>query len=199
MTEAAQTLVLAEQATEAAETALKEAKERERLLREETLPGMLNELGVENLTLLDGSAISMKQEVYCSITEEKKAEAFKWIEDNGFGGIIKTVVSVPFGKGEIEKAMDLLVALEEMDIPSGYIDRSVHAQTLKAFVKERLGEMGEVAAEQEARKSEPPSELKELLDEMEPARNVIPLELFGARPVMTAKVKAPTIKAKGKK
>lgn len=173
MTEAAQLLVDAERSSATAEQALKDAKERERVLREETLPGMMNELGVEKMTLLDGSEISVKQEVYASIPEHRKTEAYAWVEDNGFGGIIKTVVAVPFGKGEIDKAIMLLDNLATMGITNGTIDRSIHAQTLKAFLKERLAEMGEIAgAENDERK-------------------VVPLELFGARPVMSAKVKAP--------
>lgn len=173
MTEAAQTLVAAEQATAEAEQALKDAKERERLLREETLPGMMAELGVEKMTLQDGNEITVKQEVYASIPEHRKTEAYKWVEDNGFGGIIKTVVAVPFGRGEMEQAINLLDELATMGITNGTIDRSIHAQTLKAFLKERLAEMQEIAG------SEDP----------EDDRKVVPLELFGARPVMSAKVK----------
>jgi hypothetical protein len=176
MTSAAGKLVEAEAATESAEAALKEAKEKERILREETLPGMMQELGVQEMVLSDGNKIKVAQEVYASVPVHRKEEAWAWLEKNGYGGLIKTEVAIPFGKGDLEKAQELLDNLaSEFGITNGVLSRDVHAMTLKAFLKERL--------------ADPKTELTE--EEAAAGMSLLSLEMFGARPVETAKVVVP--------
>lgn len=143
---------------ETLEQRLKEAKEAARQLREEAIPAALTELGVTEIRLLSGEKVSMQQEVYASIPSEKKAEAFDWLEEHNFGGLIKTEVSVAFGKGEIENALLLMKNLKGSGFSPDF-SRNVHAQTLKAWLRERLSKA-----------------------------EAVPLELFGARPVWVAKI-----------
>lgn len=152
-------LVEADEEVEKAESALKAKKETARRLREEALPAAMQEVGMAKVTLESGKTISVALEVYASITNEKKPAAFQWLESHGFGGLIKTSVSVEYGKGEIEEARKLQSRLQSEGVMSE-IDRSVHAGTLKAFLKEQLKDGKEV-----------------------------PLDLFGAMPVWVAKVK----------
>lgn len=173
LTAAAKKLVDAEKATTDAENALKVAKEKERVLREETLPGMMQEIGVEKMTLLDGNEITVKQEVYASVPEGRKAVAWNWLEKNNFGGLIKTSVSVDFGKGELEEAEKLIDELATIGVTNAVLSRDVHPQTLKAFLKERLAEPKTEFTEEEAAAGMTP----------------LSLEMFGARAVQTAKVK----------
>lgn len=188
MTAAARLLLEAEEATAKADEELKAKKETERKLREETIPSMFAELGVEKLTLSDGSTFSCTQEVYAAIPAPRREEAYSWLEENGFGGLIKTNVEIPFGKGELELARELLDKLAtELGVTNGTILREVHPQTLKAFLKERLAAEAESAIEEEG-------EFSEDQDLVAPAVAKLDLELFGARPVMTAKVKAPAKK-----
>lgn len=155
----ARALLDAEEATKAAEENLKLVKEAERKLREETLPAALQELGVEKLKLDTGQTITVSQEVYCSIPKANKPRAFAWLVENNFGGLIKTQITVDFGKEEREKAAELYRELYDRNLQLSSKD-DVHTQTLKAFIKEQL------------KKSEE-----------------FPLDLFGAQPVWTAKVK----------
>lgn len=169
MADAARQLKAAEEASAAAEAALKEAKEKERQLREESVPALFEELGISELKLDDGSKFSVKQDVYVSIPAANKAAVFKWLEDNDYGGLIKTEVSVPFGKGELDSAIKLMDDLaSEFGVTSAKLDRSVHAQTMAAFMRERL-----------ANPDEGPQP---------------DLDLFGARPVSVAKVELPKAK-----
>ena len=198
MAEAARKLLEAEAATAAAEEELKAKKEEERKLREETIPSMFAELGIEQLKLADGSTFSCKQEVYCAIPAGRREEAYAWCERNGFGGIIKTEVKVPFGKGELEKAIDLLDRLAtELGVDNGTIERSIHPQTLKAFLKERILAEQEAEAAEENADMEEPRDLEDRLaaaldaDDAPVVVEKLDLDLFGARPVMTATVKAP--------
>jgi len=175
LTAAAKKLIEAEKATEDAENALKVAKEKERVMREETLPGMMQEIGVEKMTLLDGNEITVKQEVYASVPAHAKERAWAWLETNGYGGLIKTEVAVEFGKGALEEAHELIDKLASIGVTNATLSRDVHAQTLKAFLKERL--------------ANPKIADDYTPEEIEAGQTPLSLEMFGARPVMTAKVK----------
>jgi hypothetical protein len=121
-----------------AETALATVKERLRKVQEETLPNALKAAGVESFTLTDGSTVEAKADVFASITEANREAAFAWLEAHNAGAIIKEEFKLAFGKGEEDRAkafMDLLKAggFEDYDQK-----RSVHAGTLKAYVKTEL-------------------------------------------------------------
>jgi len=158
MASLARALVDADGSVEQAELNLKEAKERARVLREETIPSAMQELGLEELKLDTGEKLSVKQDVYASIPAAQKDAAYQWLEDNGFGGLIKVEVAADFRKGDAELAMELFRELQERGLQVGF-DQSVHAQTLKAFLREQIA-----------------------------AGTAVPLDLFGARPVWTAKI-----------
>lgn len=101
------------------------------------IPTVMEELGMSEFKLVDGSKIEVKDHLQASLTEANKPAGFLWLEENEFDGIIKTKVHADFGKGEADdakRARDALVAAGF----SAELDRNVHPATLKAFVKERL-------------------------------------------------------------
>lgn len=159
MSALARALIDADAAIADAEEALKDTKEQARMLREETIPSAMQELGVEELKLSTGRKITIGQEVYASIPAASKHAAMEWLEHNGFAGLIKVAVQTQYGKGEIESAKQLFNELNSRGINCKF-DESVHPMTLKAFLKEQISN-----------------------------GNNVPLELFGARPVWTAKIK----------
>lgn len=169
MSALARALLDAELAVKDADRALKDAKERERVIREETIPSAMQELGIEKLTLDTGQTLKVGQEVYASIPAAQKPVAFQWLNDHGFGGLIKVEVAAIFGKGEADQARKLSEELSVQGL-SVEMHEDVHPQTLKAFLKEQIA-----------------------------AGNDIPLELFGARPVWCAKVTEPTKPKKSSK
>lgn len=154
----ARALVDADAAVDNANEALKEAKERARIVREETIPSAMQELGISSITLDTGEKLKVEQEVYASIPAANKNAAYAWLDDNGFGGLIKILVDAQFGKGEQEAATALMQELQERGLQVT-AEQSVHASTLKAFLKEQLSKGANV-----------------------------PLDLFGARPVWAAKI-----------
>lgn len=141
------------------EAQLSAAKEKARVLREETIPGVMQELGLLRFTLETGQEITIKQEVYASLPEDNKEEAFTWLEEHNFGGLIKTLVITEMGKGLLTDARELTVELQKRGLTTD-LTRMVHPQTLKAFLREQIA-----------------------------AAKTIPLDLFGARPVWTTKLK----------
>ena len=71
-----------------------------RKLSQEIIPARMSELGLESLTLKDGSSVKIKQLVHAAIPIPYREEAFKWLRDNGHGDLIKNEISASFGKGE---------------------------------------------------------------------------------------------------
>lgn len=159
VSELARLLMLNEADVVLAEQDLKQKKEEARRLREDTLPCIMQELGLSELVLSTGERLIIKQDVYASIPESKKAKAYGWLEKHGHGGLVKTEITVTFGRGEEEKATKLFVKLHKANYPTA-LEQNVHAQTLRAFLR---------------------AELK--------AGTNIPLDLFGGRPVWTTKIK----------
>ncbi|MEG0207008.1 gp33 family protein [Citrobacter sp.] len=121
--------------------------EKLKKLTQKTVPDIMNELQIKSFKLLDGSELSVEDKVQASIPAHKKAEAFAWLEKYHFDGIIKTSVSVSFGKGEMEKAKEAQKILAEKGVVAE-IDRSIHPSTLSSFVKERLAAAGEAEQSQ---------------------------------------------------
>jgi hypothetical protein len=108
-------------------------------LSREIIPAKMQELGLESLTLKDGSSVKVKQLVQASIPVPRREEAFKWLRDNGHGDLIKNQVSATFGKGEDSSANEFIDKIEEL----GYQPQQkvwVEPMTLKAFVREQIAE-----------------------------------------------------------
>ena len=127
-----------EQQLLADQAALAEKQDKlEKILRER-IPDIMEELGLEDFKMVDGSKITVKDDIKCSISEERKPAAFGWLRENDFDGIIKTAVAVSFGKGEAAEAERARDALIKAGFTDAEVSDSVHHSTLKSFVKERL-------------------------------------------------------------
>lgn len=141
-------LVAAEEAVSAAEMALQEAKRIERNLREQEIPDYMQELGIASMKLESGAIISFKDDVRLEWDHAKKEKAFAWLEAHEFGGLIKTEVSVAFGKGELEQARQLLEKLAEETGKEAQLTRDVHYQTMCAFLREQISEGASIPLEE---------------------------------------------------
>lgn len=141
----------------------KDKKEEVRRISEDDIPSLMTELGVSKIALESGEVITVKGEVEASLPKEdveKREAAFAWLEKNEHDGIIKTVVGLQFGRGELAQAKEVAKKLGDETGKPVALERTVHANTLKAFVKERLA-----------------------------AGEAIPMDLFQARAFQKAKVK----------
>ena len=139
----------------------KDAKAALDKLKMEDLPDLMREFGLMEIKLANGFTVSVTEDVSCGITEAKHDAAMRWLVDHQFGGLIKTVVSIEFGRGEIDEAQALAKRLTEDGTEAMSVE-TVHASTLKAFVREEL-EKG----------------------------NAVPFDLFGVHPYSYAKVIKP--------
>jgi hypothetical protein len=130
-------LVSAIDAVGAADVELKKAKELQRRLEEEDLPELMREVGLTEMKLSDGSAVTVKDEVSCAITEEKRTRAHAWLVEHGFGGLIKTEVVVAFGREEHDEALACAEKIHDELSREAVLEERVHPATLKSFIKEQ--------------------------------------------------------------
>lgn len=126
-----------EEQIQQAEAFLKERKAALLKMTDEDLPAVLEEIGVQSFTLDDGSKVEVKPLYGASIPAARKEEAFDWLRENGFDDIIKNDVICSFGRGEDDKAVEFARAARERGL-SPEQKQGVHAQTLKAWVRERV-------------------------------------------------------------
>jgi hypothetical protein len=119
-----------------AEEALAMAKEAHRKVEQEDLPMLMKECGVELFKLDDGRIISVVDEVQVGVTEVNKPAAWQWLHNNGFGGLLKTQITIEFAKGEAEEAKAAAAIISDAGY-TGIVSEGVHPATLKAFVKEQ--------------------------------------------------------------
>jgi dsDNA-binding SOS-regulon protein len=119
-----------------AEQHLKKLKQERHKVQTESIPTLMDEMGVDRLDVGDVS-VTLKPFISASIPQDRRAEAHQWLRDNGLDDIIKNDVVLSFGRGEDDKAHDIMLDLEQQ----GFHPESkthIHAMTLKAFVRERV-------------------------------------------------------------
>ncbi len=119
------------------EHALKETKEKLRIVEEQELPEAMQAANLQEIKLTNGAKITMSQFYKGSISEKNRDAAHNWLLSNNHGGIIKHEVSLKFGKDEGEKANDAVQSLKQKGLDPA-VKESVHPQTLNAFVREQL-------------------------------------------------------------
>ena len=115
----------------------KELSQREFKLENEEIPAVMEENNLTSLKLKDGQKIEITESYHASITQANKDFCFNWLKEKGLDDIIKNEVSVAFGRGENDGALDLKSQLEGQGLPVDH-SQKIHPQTLKAFVGERI-------------------------------------------------------------
>jgi len=119
------------------EETLKEIKREREVLSSETIPSKMQELGINETTMKDGSKVTVKEAFHCKIPLEKIDEAHDYLRNNDLGDIIKNKVATSFGTGEDNMAGDLVGYIESTYGITPEVKESVHPSTLKATLKKR--------------------------------------------------------------
>ena len=120
-----------------AEKSVSKLKEQAKQLSQFEIPAMMEEMHITKLKLKDGESVEIKKIYGASIPQEHQEAAFTWLRNNDLGDIIKNDITVTFGRGEDNKAS----VYADLAKGQGYepVQKiGVHAQTLKAVVRERL-------------------------------------------------------------
>jgi hypothetical protein len=120
-----------------AEASINKLKEQARILSQIEIPLMMQEMHITKLKLKDGESVEVKPFYSASISPENQEKAFEWLRNNGLGDVIKNDITVTFGRGEDNKAAQYAVLARGQGFePVQKV--GVHAQTLKAVVRERI-------------------------------------------------------------
>ena len=119
------------------EETIKEMKRERDILSCETIPTKMQELGINETTMKDGSKVTVKEGFHCRIPKAKEEEALQYLKEEGLGDIIKNQVSTSFGTGEDNMAGDLAGYIEQNFGITPDVKKSVHPSTLKATLKKR--------------------------------------------------------------
>ena len=154
LTEAAKRLQKSNKQIVEAEEKLKSMKEERDRIEMAEIPDMMAELQLENVTLVDGSKVTVKNVVKASlpsataIERQKDKEArenlierleggLAWLRENGAEAIIDNQVSAKLGVGSsnlVEEAMRLLQGIGLEPIQTS----TVNPQRLSKYIRERI-------------------------------------------------------------
>lgn len=103
------------------------------------IPTLMQDMGLTKVTTADGLNVELDHPIEASIPKDQEAIAFKWLEDNAAGGLLKRMIGIEFGMHEEQIAKELLTQLEGK-FAGVSLKTTIHHSTLKAFVRERLRE-----------------------------------------------------------
>lgn len=120
------------------EQALELAKADYRQIAQRDLPEAMRVAGLSQFTTDTGISIELREEVYASIPEKNKQEAYDFLLARGDGDLIKSVVELNFGRGEVEKMQGFVAGLQEDGLQNFKVKESIHTNTLRAWVREMV-------------------------------------------------------------
>ena len=121
------------------EEKLKAKKNERDDISSRVIPELLQEQGLSEIKLADGSKVSVKKEFRATLPKADLAReaAYQWLRDQNLGDIIKNNVTVSFGKGEDNKANQLV----DLAVANGFTPQQksdVAWNTLTALYEERV-------------------------------------------------------------
>lgn len=132
--------VASELHVEQLEAELAKAKENLRDISWNLLPDAMQACGIAEFKLESGARVTIKDEVYSSISEKNRPVALGWLREHNHGAIIKNNITVPL---EPDQDSELVQFLQEHDLAFDQ-KQNVHNRTLQAWVKEQLRQGNEV-------------------------------------------------------
>ena len=149
----AQRLWKLEHEIEATKTRLKELEDERNTLALDTLPNLMESVGVSNLTLNNGWKLDIKPNFRASIPStsaieraddderplliNRLEEGLRWLRNNKGGDLIKSTLKLDLGRGQEKLAKQFMTLAKQLKVP---INKSlaVHPGTLASFLREKL-------------------------------------------------------------
>ena len=130
----------------AVESKLKELKAQEKYISEFTIPEIMEKQNLKTVKLKDGSELSVGKKFFASAKADKKTEAIQWLRDNGLGDIVDNNITVTFGQGEDNKAVEYASLARERGYEPTQQEKVHHAR-LSAVMKEWKANGKEIPAD----------------------------------------------------
>lgn len=118
-----------------AEEEVSRLKATRKQVAEELIPDLMNKVGLRLVQLEDGTKIKVDEFVDARIKDANIA--FEWLRETNNESIIKNQISVSLGRGDDDKAQEVMQLLRENDVEAD-LKITVHNQTLKAFCRDAL-------------------------------------------------------------
>ena len=128
----------------AATETLKELNALRRDIAQRDLPELMESLGLETFTTVDGAKISIAEKYYASITKANKIPAANWLIDNGQDALVKRDVHIPFQAGDAEAVQDLEELLRLNGFTNFNVGFAMHTGAVKSALKELIANGEEV-------------------------------------------------------
>lgn len=100
------------------------------------LPRAMNFLKMNSFSLTSGQGVLIKKHYFGSIKDNEE-EAIEYLKEHELDDIVKNVITVEFPRGMEEMAETLFMQLQEMGYDAKN-QKTIHASTLKSFIKERV-------------------------------------------------------------
>lgn len=124
------------------EQALKDAQARLRDISEKVLPDLMEEAGMAELVLANGTKLKVEDQLTVSPLKANRAAVIEWLRRTGHGAKVKRQVLVNLGLNADEREAALLAELDAEGFKDHSTEEWVEPSTLKAHVKKAL-EAGE--------------------------------------------------------
>ena len=106
-------------------------------LSEETIPNLMQEAGVTQLILSNGTSVTVSPFYGARISNDRKEEAFQWLRANNFADLIRNNVEVSFTAGDDAKAQQVLELLKK-EGHRPVQKQEVNAMQLKQWAREQI-------------------------------------------------------------
>ena len=124
------------------ENQLKELNGKITDIERKDLPDLFSKAGIRSVEVeADGNHPGFMAErttVYTAkIPDERRMEAFQWLEGQGHGDLVKSIIQITFGMQEHEARLAVMKLLSDNGIEF-WNNESIHWQTLRAFVKREV-------------------------------------------------------------
>lgn len=125
------------------EEELEEVQKQLREYQENLIPTLMAEVGTDLFRTKGGITVELKEEVRASFPkdEQKRARAFKYLEEQGEDGLIKRQFIIRYGRDSVEWANKFHDELKKLGVEEHATvdeDWSIHHQTLLAFLRSQL-------------------------------------------------------------
>ena len=142
----ARKLQAAELEHQAVEATLKEKAEAVRVLAEELIPQLMEELGMSRFDTSDGTTILLREQVFARVEPERKGEVHDWLEDQGGEHLVKRTVELRFDKGEgtLQRALISRLSQDSDLVQRISTTRKVEPSALTGYVRSLLAQGQEV-------------------------------------------------------
>jgi hypothetical protein len=102
------------------------------------IPELLDETGLSEVRLKDGTKVQIKDEVRVSTTGRYREKINSWLERTGNEDLIKNEITAAFPAGDRAKVERALKALAKAGVSQVDQKRFVNATTFAAFIRETL-------------------------------------------------------------